>query len=95
MSENHFHKLRVLSLGFAVGIVWALGIVLAGLAALCFGWGTQFVAAMGSIYIGYAPTLVGVLIGLVWSFVDGFIGGVLIALIYNLCSCCCHKKPQQ
>ncbi|MHC4197842.1 MAG: bacteriophage holin [Planctomycetota bacterium] len=76
-------KLNVKALGLASGIVWSFGIILAGLFAAFFDWGTPFVELMGSCYIGYAPTPVGSLIGGVWAIVDGAVAGVLIALVYN------------
>ncbi len=76
-------KLNVKALGLASGIVWSFGIILAGLMAAFLDWGTPFVELMGSCYIGYAPTLVGSLIGGMWAVVDGGVTGVLIALVYN------------
>ena len=76
-------KLNVKALGLAAGIVWSFYVIVAGLFAAFFDWGTPFVELMGSCYIGYAPTLVGSLIGGVWAVVDGAVAGVLIALVYN------------
>ncbi|MEE9487726.1 MAG: bacteriophage holin [Candidatus Brocadiales bacterium] len=76
-------KLNVKALGLAAGIVWSFYVILAGLMAAFLDWGTPFVEIMGSFYIGYAPTLVGSLIGGVWAVVDGAVAGVLIALVYN------------
>jgi len=39
---------------------------------------------MISIYPGYAVSIAGAFIGLVYAFVDGLIGGYLFAYIYNL-----------
>jgi len=36
------------------------------------------------IYIGYAFTPVGSVIGLAWGLVDGFVGGIIFAWLYNL-----------
>jgi len=38
---------------------------------------------ISSLYIGYAATLLGSIIGAIWAFVDGFIGGVIVAWLYN------------
>jgi len=77
------NKLDVKALGLTLGIVWGGGMFLLGLTALLGGWGTQWVRAMGSLYIGYEPTVVGSIIGGAWGFVDAGIGGLLIAFIYN------------
>lgn len=36
------------------------------------------------IYPGYYITAVGSLVGLVWAFIDGLIGGVIFAWLYNM-----------
>ncbi len=89
-AENH--KLSVCRLGFALGLTWAISMLIVGLTAWLFSYGTAMVTLMGSIYIGFKPTLLGSFIGAGLGFVDGFIGGVLIAWFYNLCGCCCCKK---
>jgi hypothetical protein len=38
---------------------------------------------MASFYIGFKPTFLGGVIGAIWGFIDGAIGGVIIALVYN------------
>ncbi len=75
-----FHTLR---LGLAVGIVCAFGVLLLGGAAIAFDWGTPAVQLLGSVYLGFAPTPMGLLIGAIWGFADGLIGGFLIAWVYN------------
>ena len=67
----------------AVALVFVAVAAYAGLCAAFLDWGTPFVEIMGACYIGYAPTLVGSLIGGVWAVVDGAVAGVLIALVYN------------
>ena len=86
-------KLRACSFGCAVGITWALGMLIVGWGAwLCNGWGMAWVNMMGSVYVGYHPTLIGGIIGAIWGFVDFFIFGVVVAWIYNGCSTCCASK---
>ena len=76
-------SLGVVSLGLAVGISWALGVFLLGLAAGVLDWGVPAVTVLSSVYLGYSPSFVGSIAGAVWGFVDGFIGGVVIAWLYN------------
>ncbi len=76
-------RLHTLRLGFAVGIVWAFGVLCLGGAAIAFGWGTPAVQLLESVYLGFAPTLVGLFIGVIWGFADGFVGGFLIGWVYN------------
>ena len=51
--------------------------------AALFGWGVVLAQILSSLYIGFAPTLVGTIAGAVWAFTDGFIAGVMIAMLYN------------
>jgi hypothetical protein len=86
-------KLAVMPLGLAIGLLWGLSVLVTGLiTTLHGGWGVDFVTAMGSMYIGYDNTIAGSVIGGIWGFVDGFIGGALIALFYNWFCCCCKKS---
>lgn len=71
------------ALGLAVGIVWGLGIFVATVWVRAVGGG-ETMALLGRFYIGYTPSILGAFIGLVWGFIDGFIGGWLIALLYNI-----------
>ena len=76
-------KLDVKALGLTLGIIWAGAIFIMGMAAMLFNYGAGFIAAIGRVYIGTNATILGILIGVMWGFVDAGIGGVLIALLYN------------
>ncbi len=76
------NKLSPQALGVALGTLWAAYVFLCGLIA-AFGWGTELVHTLASLYLGYDPTLLGALVGAVWGFVDGYIAGVVVAWIYN------------
>lgn len=76
------NKCQPFALGIAIGVLWSLYILGAGLVAM-FGWSTQLVTVLGSLYLGYGPSVVGAIVGAVWAFVDGFIAGVVIAWVYN------------
>ncbi len=77
------NKLNANAMGLALGVLWALGAFIIVLLAIYGDYGTPWVALMGSVYLGVEPTLTGALIALPWAFVDGFIGGYLIAWLYN------------
>lgn len=77
-------KLRPLALGLTLGILWGVGL-------LAITWWLTYIGSPGKtigtlryIYYGYRVTWTGGLIGFGWGFVDGFIGGYLFALVYNL-----------
>ncbi len=75
-------RLDVKGLALGTGTAWGLCVLLAGWAA-AFGWCDTFVAVMGSVYIGYGPTWIGGIVGGAWGFLDGAVGGAVIAFVYN------------
>ena len=77
------NKLQPVPLGLAVGILWAVSVFILGLTAMG-NWGGGIVAALGTLYIGYGPSIVGAIIGAIWAFVDGLVAGVIVAWLYNM-----------
>jgi len=76
-------KLNVLAFSLAAGIIFALYSFCLGLCAWLFDWGTPVVELVASLYIGYAATFVGSIIGAIWAFADCFIAMLIFALAYN------------
>jgi hypothetical protein len=72
-------RLGVMSFGVACGITLAVAVFILAMATAMFGWGIGVVQVLSTLYIGYEPSFVGA----VWAFVDGFIGGAVLAWIYN------------
>lgn len=60
----------MLSLGMAWMMNWGAGVANVG----------QFIA---SFYVGFNPTVLGILVGAVWGFLDLGIGGLIFAWVYN------------
>lgn len=85
--SGHATKLNVWAFAFALGITWAIGLLIMGWISAGSNWGAQLIQILASAYIGYAPTFAGAIIGAIWGFCDWFIGGLIIAWVYNLCSC--------
>ena len=81
---NHYMKIRPLGFGMSIGILWGLSVVIISLLSIYFSYGTAVVTFLTTVYLGYELTLVGVLIGTGWAFLDGFVGGFLLAAVYNL-----------
>ncbi len=77
-------RLDAVSLGLAFGILWAIGVFILGVMAAAADWGSEIVVLMSSVYLGFDATFVGSLIGAAWGFVDGGVGGLLIAWLYNV-----------
>ncbi|MFA4846438.1 MAG: bacteriophage holin [Patescibacteria group bacterium] len=86
------NKCHPVALGVALGALWAFYLVCLAIMA-SFGWGAEWIAPIASLYIGYSASIIGALIGAAWGLGDGFIAGVLIAVVYNFVakrtSCCC------
>ena len=76
-------KLNVKKFAIAFGLSSAIGILLLGWMASA-GWGLSMVNVVSSIYIGYGPSFFGAIVGAVWAFFDGAIGGAIVAWIYNM-----------
>ena len=77
-------SLKAITLSSA--ILWGGLMLLIGLIHMAApSYGTNFLQAMSSVYPGAdtAPTLGRVLLGTVYGFVDGAIGGCLFGLLYH------------
>ncbi|MCX6989281.1 MAG: bacteriophage holin [Chlamydiae bacterium] len=83
MKEEKYQKISNISLALAIGIVWGGFALLAGWCSI-LGWGIPFVKTMGGMYVAYASSFWGGIIGGIWAFIDGFIGGLLISILYNI-----------
>jgi len=75
-------KINVKAFALAWGITCSAYAIFIGWTAM-FGWGVQLVESVSSLYIGFAPTFLGGIIGGAWAFCDGAIAGLIIALVYN------------
>jgi hypothetical protein len=75
-------KLDVKAFTLGCGATFGLFMLFLGIAS-GFGWGNRIVEALGSVYIGFVPGLLGGIIGMLWGAVDGAIGGLIFVLIYN------------
>ena len=78
-------KLSLKGFSLACGIMWGVLIFLMTLAATYMnGYGVEFLHAFPeSIYPWYEISLKGSFIGLVMGFIDGLVGGVIFAWLYN------------
>ncbi len=81
-------KLNARALGFAAGVLWGGVVFLVTLLTIYSNWsyGVRFLGVVQSVYPGYRMCLSGAVLGLCYGFVDGFIGGWLLAVLYNFFS---------
>ena len=77
-------KLNVKAFALTCGLVWGIGILAFTWWIIAFEGAARDVTFLGRIYRGYSVTPLGSVIGLVWGLVDGAIGGVIFAWLYNL-----------
>ena len=78
-------KLNARALGFTIGVIWGLVVLLVTIASLwtARSYGRHFLYMLASIYPGYAISKTGAMLGLCYGFADGFIFGWLTAKLYN------------
>jgi hypothetical protein len=68
----------------SVGVLWGAGLLGAGLVGAVTGtYAAEFIQSVGSVYLGYAPTYVGAVIGGLWGLLDGAFAGAFVAWLYN------------
>ena len=76
-------KLDVMALGLAGGSMWGVVLFLFTLTATATGYGREFVDLVVSVYPGFSVSYPGAFIGLVYGFVDAFVGFAVLAWLYN------------
>lgn len=77
-------KLNVKAFALACGLVWGVGLFLLTWWLIALDGATGETTFLGHIYRGYNVSPAGSVIGLVWAFIDGAIGGAIFAWLYNL-----------
>ena len=77
-------KLNVNAFAFACAIIWGVGLFALTWWIIAFNGQTGEPTIIGQIYRGYNISAIGSVIGLVWAFFDGLIGGAIFAWLYNL-----------
>ncbi|MCR4328468.1 MAG: bacteriophage holin [Patescibacteria group bacterium] len=69
--------------GLAAGILWGAAMLVFTLISIATGYADEFMSLMANVYPGYTVSVEGSVIGLIYGFLDGFIGCYLFAAIYN------------
>jgi hypothetical protein len=64
--------------------MWGIGLFAFTWWIIAFEGATGDITLIGRLYRGYSITPIGSIIGLVWAFFDGLIGGGIFAWLYNL-----------
>jgi hypothetical protein len=77
-------KLDVRAFALTCGLLWGFGLFLMTWWIIAFDGTAVDAGLIGQLYRGYSITPAGSIVGLVWAFVDGLIGGAIFAWLYNL-----------
>ena len=81
-------KLNVLAFGLACGLIWGLGVFCLAWWVMAFEGATRDPMVLGHLYRGFNVSPLGSVIGLAWAIPDGFVGGAILAWLYNRCVRC-------
>lgn len=77
-------KLNVKALALAGGILWGACLFLVTWWVILLDGASGDPTVIARVYRGYSISPAGSVIGFLWAFVDGLIGGAVIAWLYNL-----------
>jgi hypothetical protein len=77
-------KLDVKALALACGLLWGFGLLILTWWVIMLEGPSRTPTFIGLVYRGYSFSFVGSLIGFVWAFFDGLIGGAVLGWLYNL-----------
>ncbi len=77
-------KLNIAAFALAFGVWWGGAVFLLTWWLILLGADTGTMSLLQTAYIGYTLSPLGSLVGLVWGFFDGAIGGAILAWLYNL-----------
>jgi hypothetical protein len=92
LNHDESYKLCACALGIAIGVAKGLFLMILAWIAWIWSVGTPLVQYIGLFMHGYAPTLMGGFVGGGWGFLVGFISGLVVGWVYNLCLCCGSSK---
>jgi hypothetical protein len=77
-------RLNVKAFALTCALIWGLGLFFLTWWAIAFDGATGQRTIIGYVYRGYDISPLGSLIGLLWAFPDGLVGGAIFAWLYNV-----------
>jgi hypothetical protein len=87
-------KLNVWAFGLTCALIWGFGLLAITWWIIAFAEAdAEYKTLVSRVYLGYAITPVGSLIGFLWAFFDGLIGGAIFAWLYNFLAGKMGAKP--
>ena len=85
-------KLDIKAFSLTFGLIWGFGLFCLTWWIIAFDGSTGETTIIGQVYRGFNISPMGSLIGLVWAFADGTIGGAIFAWLYNFILSHCVKN---
>lgn len=85
-------RINIKAFAIASGLWWGFGLFALTWWLIWTHGGTGDATIIGKLYPGYHITPLGSVIGLGWGLLDGFIGGAILAWLYDwLVARCSHR----
>lgn len=85
-------RLNTLAFASTCSLVWGFGLFLLVWWIIAFDGQGVSPGILGHVYRGFTITPMGSVIGLFYALVDGFVGGLIFAWLYNLLSARFEKR---
>jgi len=83
-TSERFPWSKAFRLAVSLGIVWGGAMLLTGIVASYTTWYAHaMVDVFASIYPGFGTSWGGALLGLLWGFLDAFVGTFVVVIVYN------------
>lgn len=76
-------QLNALAAALSIGLLWGVGLFLWTFVAIRWGQGEEMLELLQDCYPGYALSSRGAFAGLIFGFLDGFIGTYIVVWLYN------------
>ena len=76
-------KINVKAFAIAMALWWGVGLFALTWWMILFQGSTGDPTLLGKVYRGYNISPWGSVIGLAWALADGFVGGAILAWLYN------------
>lgn len=76
-------EINAKSLALSGGVIWGMALFLITLLSLATGYASMFLGLIADIYPGYSISILGSFIGLIYGFVDAYLGFYILAWLYN------------
>jgi hypothetical protein len=86
-------KINVKAFAVTMALWWGIGLFVLTWWMILFQGSTGDPTIVGKVYRGYNISPLGSVIGLAWGLVDGFVGGAILAWLYNRVSGLSSKTP--